>query len=780
MKLKLNINGKMLLYILGTTFLIYSSAFSYIVFQIRSNNYDNLFHILENKTIDVKNTSQQIFNSYLESTYITSNTLSEYNKIPLNIRKKTIDKLVLSLLKNNNDYISILVNFEKSSNDSLSNNEYNDTIIEYSSINYYKINDSTIVSYKTDSLSEYHNNLYENVKNTVISEITTPHIHNYIKRKNVNEISVISPIITKNEFIGTICINISTDSINNKLKLNEFKAGLCYVINNNGNYITSSDTNYKCNSFYDYIENINNKFNIKESIEKGLTFNITAKDQHSNAKTLFMFKPIKINKIKSDWYFCVSAPLKNIYHNANAYIINIIIISAIGFIIILIFIMSIASSISKPIKETTDVLKKIASGNIKDVQRLRFFFKDEINNLAKSINHLENRLKSSAKFAQEIGEGNLNAEYELSGEKDALGTSLITMQKKLINAKKAEDEKRIEDEKRDWATHGLAKFEDVIRQHNEDMSKFNMNIIKNIVEYTNVVQIAIYISKQIEDEYADEDTYTLKAAIAYNKVVLLNKEFKKGIELLGRAIDENKTIHLLDLPEDYILLSPGMKNEKRPRNLLIIPMQINNVIVGALELLSFEPFPKYKIDFLEKLCENIASVISSVKVSIKTNKLLEQSQQQADELAQHEEEMRQNMEEMQATQEETAKQQEELETYINAIKSSTMIAEIDTHGRIIDISKSMSNIYGSKPDSMRGNYFESFITKTKEQQTEYSEFWEQMIATGEAKREYKIINKDNTTIILENYTVIKIDGVQSKVMVLAIDITKEREYEKMI
>jgi methyl-accepting chemotaxis protein len=779
MKLKLRINGKMLLYILGTAFLIYSSAFSYIVFQVRSNNYKNLFHILENKNIDKKNTSQQLFNSYLEESQVISETFSEYEQIPETDRRSIVSNILHKLLQKNIEYSSVWAKFEPFSIDSLNEMHINnnDTVYECFVASYYRVNDTVIEEYKVDSLSDY-NNIYSDIKNTPTSKITKPHLHNYIKKENVLEISVISPIIESNRFIGVVGVNILVDSIKQKLNLEEFKDGQCYIINNRGDFIISSDT-MKAESFFNYFENIDNQFNIKESINKGVEFSFTAKHPYSSVKTLFMFKPIEISNTVN-LYSCISVPVKTIYHNANKSLINIIIISIVGFIIILIVIMSIASSISKPIKETTEVLKKISLGNIKDTQQLQFLFKDEINDLAASINNLENRLKSAAKFAQQIGEGDLNAEYKLLGDKDALGTSLITMQQKLIVAKQAEDEKRIEDEKRDWATHGLAKFEDVIRQYNDDMSKFTMNVIKNIVDYTDVTQIAIYISKQIEDEFADNDTYELKAAIAYNKVVLLNKEFKTGEELLGRAIDENKIIHLLSLPEDYILLSSGMKDDKKPRNLLIIPMHINNVIVGVLELLSFEPFPQYKIDFLEKLSENIASVISSVKISIKTNKLLEQSQQQADELAQHEEEMRQNMEEMQATQEETAKQQEELESYNKAIKDATMIAELDTRGVIIDISKSMGDKYGFNIDIMKGKYLENFIAENKEAQEEYSEFWKEMLLKGSAEREYENTKGNKTIILAEYYNVIEIDGVQSKVILLVIDKTEEKKYDELL
>ena len=103
--------------------------------------------------------------------------------------------------------------------------------------------------------------------------------------------------------------------------------------------------------------------------------------------------------------------------------------------------------------------------------------------MAAGMNKVVEGLNAAAMFAQQIGEGYLNVDYKLLSERDALGLSLISMQQSLIVAKKAEEVKRIEDEKRNWVTHGLAKFGEIIRQHNDDMSKFTMNISKNLVDY---------------------------------------------------------------------------------------------------------------------------------------------------------------------------------------------------------------------------------------------------------------------------------------------------------
>ena len=68
---------------------------------------------------------------------------------------------------------------------------------------------------------------------------------------------------------------------------------------------------------------------------------------------------------------------------------------------------------------------------------------------------------------------------------------------------------------------------------------------------------------------------------------------------------------------------------------------------------------------MEKVCENLVSSLSALKVNSKTKLLLEQAHEQAEELKSQEEERQQNMEELSATQEEMARKERE---YIKKIE----------------------------------------------------------------------------------------------------------------
>ena len=89
-------------------------------------------------------------------------------------------------------------------------------------------------------------------------------------------------------------------------------------------------------------------------------------------------------------------------------------------------------------------------------------------------------------------------------------------------------------------------------------------------------------------------------------------------------------------------------------------MLLNEQVEGVLELASFNEFQPHEIQFLEKVCESVASFIHNDRINRQTRKLLEESIAASEQLRAQEEEMRQNHEELMATQEEMRRQHEEL------------------------------------------------------------------------------------------------------------------------
>jgi methyl-accepting chemotaxis protein len=788
MKIKLTINKKLLLYVLGNTILVFIAAIGYISFTLRGFSTENSRRILESKTIEIANQTEQELSSFVNITQVLATAFSQFENINEESRREVLSKILRDVLDENENILSVWSICESNSIDNLDSkyiNQYGSTILGNFRYIYYKENgEIKISSYiEQNPLEVFNGKIYTRVKNDPVLTVIEPYFYSYNQNHDsILQTSLVFPIIKNNQFIGVVGIDAPMSQLQNTFsKLAPMEQGRVYIITHAGNFITHPDSTFLGHSFSTYAPEIENMYRISEMVAEGKSLTFTDFEPQTNKKSMFYIKPIQLGQSKTPWAFGLSVPLAKLYEGADRTFAFAIIIGLIGLVCISLIILAVSNSISKPLKKATQKLQFIAAGELQKIDSdQKSLIKDEISDMGEAMDMLTHGLRSATHFAQEIGKGRLNVQYKMLSQQDILGESLRTMQNSLIRAREAENEKKIDDDKRNWVIHGLASFGEIIRQHNDDITKFSLNVTKNLIDYLGASQGAIYISQQNGNKFNEELEFELMAAIAYGKQVKITKTAFSGQELLGRAVEENKTIHLEDLPESYVLLSPGMKKKARPKNLLIIPISNNEIPLGIFELISYEKFESHQIEFISKLSENIASVISSVKTNQRTSKLLEQSQEQADILAQHEEEMRQNLEEMQATQEESVKREETLKSYIKGVKSTVMLAELDMEGKIIDLSSFMSSIYGANPENLRGKFYDAIITQDKNSKNDYADFWAKMIQNGGGKRKQLVNNRNKEFWIVETYKVIQRDRLAPIVLLMAIDRTKEKEMEDML
>lgn len=273
---------------------------------------------------------------------------------------------------------------------------------------------------------------------------------------------------------------------------------------------------------------------------------------------------------------------------------------------------------------------------------------------------ITDNLRFATEFVREIGKGNFNARLEgITDEnfelnKQNLAGELVNMKVRMKAS--AEDEK-----KRVWATEGLANFGELLRTSSHDLAKLSEEVVIFVVKYLKANQGGIFI---LNDEDDNNRYLELVAAYAFERKKYLTKKIGVGEGLVGQTYLERETIHLKQLPKNYAAITSGLGGAN-PHTLILVPLKIEETVLGVLEIASFKDFEKHEIEFCEKIGESIASTISNVKINERTRYLLEQSQQQSEEMKAQEEEMRQNMEELQATQEEMGRKEKD---YIHRIE----------------------------------------------------------------------------------------------------------------
>lgn len=269
-----------------------------------------------------------------------------------------------------------------------------------------------------------------------------------------------------------------------------------------------------------------------------------------------------------------------------------------------------------------------------------------------------NTIDRSIGFANEMAQGNLESEFEAEKDDD-LSTALVDMRASLLEAREKERKEK-------FINVGLAEVGEILRDFDNDFEQIASRLISKLVNYFGANQGGLFL---IEKDSEDAKPHLeLIAFYAYQRLKYSDRRVNYGEGLLGQALQEEETIYLEVVPKGYITTTSGL-GEATPKSLLIVPLKVNDVVHGMLEMASFKPFEEHQIELMKKLGESIASTISNYKTTNYTKRLLEESQSLSEQMRSQEEEMRQNMEELQATQEEVSRKESMLAQELDRLKA---------------------------------------------------------------------------------------------------------------
>lgn len=275
--------------------------------------------------------------------------------------------------------------------------------------------------------------------------------------------------------------------------------------------------------------------------------------------------------------------------------------------------------------------------------------KDELSPIAVAVNQLTNHLVEVKSFALQVGQGNFDTEFKAFDTQSDLGAALMQMRESLKSV--SEEEK-----KRAWGINGLAMFSKLLRDNSQDFTQLCNIVIQELAKYVHAQQGGIYTV----NDNLDDKKLILRSWYAYERKKYREKTVEIGEGVLGEAFREKRTVYMKKLPENYLRITSGL-GDSEAGCLLVVPLKVNEEVEGMIEIASFKPFEPYQVEFVEKVCESVASTLISVKINEKTKQLLENAQISGEMLRAQEEEMRQNMEELQATQEALHRKEIELD-----------------------------------------------------------------------------------------------------------------------
>ncbi|MDA3954576.1 MAG: GAF domain-containing protein [Bacteroidales bacterium] len=768
MKIKLKIQQKIQLFIISASFIIYIIAVGYISLNARKMAYNDATEVANRYVHETANDIKAKLDADLTLVKTLSNAFHTYKYLPKEQWQDLFSKMYYEVFKSNPQIYSLWDSWELNAIDP----EWDKPTGRYVII-YWREGD--IIKHNTEFRSlDGDPVLYAEIKTRTLPAIWEPYEDVFVEDKAEKFLmtSLNAPILENGKYVGIVAIDITLDRFQKLVeKIKPFEGSYAYLISNGGTIAGHPEKELLNSKIEELFPEDNIEHSIAQNILKGNSFSYVSTDANK-VQNYISYAPIFVGETNTPWSLAISVPIDTIMAKANRSFRISLLVGLFGIILITLVIAIISRSITNPITRITELLKQLAKGHLNDGMKIKIETGDEIEEMTEALNDSINGLNKKVDFANRIGQGELDYSFDLLSEEDALGNSLIEMRSSLIKADKDEEKRKIEDEKRRWANEGLAMFADILRLNNDKLETLANEIIINLVNYLKANQGGLFI---LNDDDKENIYFDLLSAFAYDRIKFMKKNILIGEGLIGTCAIEKKTIFMTDVPQNYMEITSGLGGAS-PKSLLIVPLKLENDILGVLEIASFNVFEKNEIEFVEKLAESIASTLSSVKINIRTKELLERSQQQAEEMTAQEEEMRQNMEELQATQEESSRKGAEMEGFVDALNVSSYVVEYDIDGVIQKINDNYLALLGLSNDDVIGTHHSGNIVFTEQQKIKYDKFWGKL-RNGEIVKETTTINiKGNEFVFSETYSPIRnAEGEIYKILKISNNITNYKK-----
>ncbi|MCZ8214857.1 MAG: GAF domain-containing protein, partial [Cyclobacteriaceae bacterium] len=208
------------------------------------------------------------------------------------------------------------------------------------------------------------------------------------------------------------------------------------------------------------------------------------------------------------------------------------------------------------------------------------------------------RVKTLTSFLEKISHGVYDIQLDNNND---LNNRLLVVRDKLRDS-------ALEDDQRNWMSTGLAEIGSLLRANHKSSAELYDQVLRFIIKYTNTNQGALFITSGHE---LNDLHLSLVACYAFDRTKYLTKRIETGEGMVGQCFAEGETIYLKEIPQEYVNITSGLGGAK-PSTLLLVPLKINNEIVGVLEMASFKDFNGHAIELIQKFAESIASTVSAV------------------------------------------------------------------------------------------------------------------------------------------------------------------------
>ncbi|MBB4704909.1 HAMP domain-containing protein [Sphaerisporangium siamense] len=310
--------------------------------------------------------------------------------------------------------------------------------------------------------------------------------------------------------------------------------------------------------------------------------------------------------------------------------------------------------------EVTRVAREVGSegrlGGQAEVEGVSGTWKRLTENVNELAGNLTRQVRAIAEVTSAVTSGDLTRSItvDASGEVAELKDNINSMVKSLRETTRANEEQ-------DWLKTNLARISGIMQGHRD------LAVVAELV----MNELAPLVLAQHGTFLLAEDTprgIELRVVGTYGHQEV-SRRHSLGESLVGQAALAKRTILVEDVPAGYLTISSSL-GQAGPVSLIVLPIVVEDQVLGAIELASLNNFTQVHRAFLEQLVETIGVNVNTIVANARTDALLAESQRLATELQVRQEELQRSNAELEEKAELLAQQNRDIETKNSEIEQA--------------------------------------------------------------------------------------------------------------
>ncbi|MFB7254555.1 HAMP domain-containing protein [Streptomyces nojiriensis] len=281
--------------------------------------------------------------------------------------------------------------------------------------------------------------------------------------------------------------------------------------------------------------------------------------------------------------------------------------------------------------EVTRVAREVGSegrlGGQAEVEGVSGTWKRLTENVNELAGNLTRQVRAIAEVASAVAEGDLTRSItvDASGEVAELKDNINSMVGSLRESTRANQEQ-------DWLKSNLARISGLMQGH-RDLTA----VAELVMDELTPLVAAQYGAFYLAEDGPGGPRLVLVGSYGRPAGTGGGTGFAFGESLVGQAARSHRIIATDQVPGGYVI-SSGL-GHTTPGSLIILPIVVEEQVLGVIELASFSAFTPVHRDFLGQLMETIGVNLNTIVANARTDELLEESQRLTGELQARSEEL---------------------------------------------------------------------------------------------------------------------------------------------